>query len=110
MVGLRPYEEVLPALVPWANVVVHEETYDDADYEAWEVDCVHYDDEGDRYESEDYDEWRVAMIGGRELRPYANFAGEVDSWRLELVLNELGKGFLAVDEFAATKGRILTPN
>ncbi len=36
------------------------------------------------------------------IRPYATAAGEVDYFRLELALNELGKSFLVVDEFATT--------
>lgn len=107
--GLRPYEEVLPSLVPWADSVLHEETYDEADYQAWEADCVYYDREGDRIVSEPYEDWRVGRIGNGGLRPYANGAGEVDMWRLELVLNDLGKGFLAVEQFVRGDGWILTP-
>lgn len=108
MAGLRRYEDVLPSLVPWADVVLHEETYEDADYEAWEAECVVEDREGDRMEFETYDDWhrKFDNIG---LRPYANSAGEVDHWRLELVLNELGRGFLSVDEFAEGDGMMLTP-
>ncbi|KRC42721.1 DUF4365 domain-containing protein [Oerskovia sp. Root22] len=108
MVGSRPYDEVLPSLVPWADVILHEETYDDADYEAWEDACVYYDNEGDRIVREGYAEWRREWIGDRTLRPYANSMGEVDSWRLELVLNDLGTSFLAVDRFAEGDGMILT--
>lgn len=107
--GLRPYEEVLPSLVPWADVVLHEETYDEADYEAWESECVYYDREGDRFESEPYHDWRIGLAGDGGLRPYGNGAGEVDFWRLELVLNDLGKGFLAVEQFLGGDGWILTP-
>jgi hypothetical protein len=41
--------------------------------------------------------------------PYDNTAGEVDHYRLELALNELGKAFLVVDEFATSGLRQLTP-
>lgn len=109
MAGLRPYEEVLPSLVPWADAVLHEETYDEADYEAWETECVYYDREGDRIVSESYEDWRGGRISNGGLRPYANGAGEVDMWRLELVLNDLGKGFLAVEQFVRGDGWILTP-
>jgi len=108
MVGLRPYEDVLPSLVPWADVVLHEETYDDADRDAWEEECVRYDREGDRLVSESFTDWQ-AKFDGVGLRPYKNSIGEVDHWRLELVLNDLGRGFLAVDEFAENDGMILTP-
>lgn len=108
MPGLRPYQEVLPDLVPWADVVLHQETYDDAQREAWESECVSWDREGDTWETLSYDDW-ASQFAGAELRPYRNGAGEVDFWRLELVLNDLGRGFLAVHEFAQADGWILTP-
>jgi len=70
--GLSGYAEAVPKLFAWAAVSVHEETYD---------------------------EW-PATRGLTELFPYTNSAGEVDHWRLELKLNELGKAFLVVDQFA----------
>ena len=74
---------------------------------AYEVECVIYDNEGDRFVTEDYDEWRAGRRWA-ELRPYANAAGEVDFWRLELTLNELGRAFLVVDQFAREGGQQLT--
>lgn len=66
-----------------------------------------YDNEGDRFVTEDFAAWR-ANRSAQGLRPYANGAGEVDFWRLELTLNELGRGFLAVDRFGMKGGRLLT--
>lgn len=109
MVGLRPYEDVLPSLFPWADAILHEETYDEADHEAWEAECVRYDREGDRFVSESFEDWMVGREGDGSLRPYSNSANEVDHWRLELVLNDLGKGFLAVDQYAEGNGMILAP-
>lgn len=109
MVGLRPYEEVLPSLFPWADAVLHEETYDEADYEAWEAECVRYDREGDRFVSEPFEDWVIGREGDGSLRPYSNSANEVDHWRLELVLNDLGRSFLAVDEYAEGRGMVLAP-
>lgn len=103
------YDAALPALVPWADVVIHEETYDEAEYDGWESECVYYDNEGDRIVTEDYAEWRAAR-GLEGLRPYANSAGEVDSWRLELKLNGLGEAFLLVNEFAEGSGLFLAPD
>src|SRR5699024_3507996 len=31
LAGAASYENILPSLVPWADVVLHEETYDEAD-------------------------------------------------------------------------------
>ncbi|WP_182142375.1 DUF4365 domain-containing protein [Schaalia sp. JY-X169] len=109
MVGLRPYEDVLPSLFPWADTVLHEETYDEADHEAWEAECVYCDREGDRFVSEAFEEWMIGRGGDGRLRPYSNSVNEVDHWRLELVLNDLGRGFLEVDRYAEGKGMVLAP-
>ncbi|MFT7840678.1 hypothetical protein Q5530_31430 [Saccharothrix sp. BKS2] len=53
------------------------------------------------------DEWRSGRLA-QCLRPYANGAGGVDFWRLELTLNELGKAFLVVDRFEMDGRRLLT--
>jgi len=103
------YNDALPSLVPWADVVLHEETYDEADYEAWEAECVRYDNEGDRLVFQDYEGWKAEQAW-EGIRPYANFAGEVDSWRLELKLNRLGEAFLIVNEFAEAQGLFLAPD
>ncbi len=104
--GRSSYAEVVPRLFAWANVSVHEETYDEADHEQFEAECVIYD-EGDRFETMEYRQW-AAGRGLHDLRPYANAAGEVDYWQLELTLNELGKAFLVVDRFAMEGERQLT--
>lgn len=100
LLGLRSYDEVVPTLFPWAEVSLHTETYDDADDEWFE---------GDRYVIEAFDEQSGARVK-EKLRPYANSAGEVDYWRLELTLNELGQSFLVVDDFAMRPGLHLTPD
>ncbi|WP_346281545.1 hypothetical protein [Pseudonocardia sp.] len=80
--GLASYAEVIPKLFAWADVSVHGETYD----------------------------WAEPGYGeGEGLRPYGNGAGEVDFWRLELTLNEVGKAFLVVDRFATGGLPQLTP-
>jgi len=85
LLGYASYAEVVPRLFAWAGVICHEETYDWADYEP------------------------VRGEGGAtDLRPYTNAAGEVDKWRLELTLNDLGKAFLVLDRFATEGDRQLT--
>lgn len=69
----------------WADVSLHQETYDWADAEPF----AEPTDQGC-------------------LRPYANGASEVDFWRLELLLNHVGKAFLVVDEFATVASPQLT--
>jgi hypothetical protein len=79
-------------------VTLHEETYQEADRDLYETECVVWD-EGDRVFVQEFDEWmRSRQLPG--LRPYGNQSGEVDRWRLELTLNELGRAFLVVDKFA----------
>ncbi|MFI5826927.1 DUF4365 domain-containing protein [Streptomyces sp. NPDC051578] len=84
--GLSSYVEVVPKLFAWANVSLHAETYDDAEYDDYP------------YERDD---WGA-------LHPYMNPSGEVDFYRLELTLNDLGQAFLLVDQFAAEGPRQLT--
>lgn len=105
--GMASYAEVVPKLFAWADVAVHLETYDEASYEEYQSECVIVDKEGDRFVTQDYEEW----LAGKDvdgLRPYANAAGEVDFWRLELTLNDLGRAFLTVDRFAMQGDRQLT--
>lgn len=102
------YEVILPSLVPWADVVVHEETYDIDDHDAYVDECVYEDGDGEMTATEMFDDWS-ARRRRHGLRPYRNVAGEVDHWRLELKLNALGQGFVIVDEFAEAEGRFLTP-
>ncbi|MEU8938779.1 DUF4365 domain-containing protein [Streptomyces goshikiensis] len=84
--GLSSYAEVVPKLFAWANVSLHDETYDDAEYDDYP------------YERDD---WGA-------LHPYMNSSGEVDFYRLELTLNDLGRAFLLVDQFATEGPRQLT--
>lgn len=106
LLGSASYAEVVPPLFAWADVGVHQETYDDADREEFEADFVIYDG-GDRFETMNYRDW-AAERELPSLRPYSNAAGEVDYWRLELALNDLGKAFLVVDKFATEGGPQLT--
>jgi hypothetical protein len=99
LVGPVSYAEAVPKLFAWADADVHEETYDDAEYEQYEAECSIWD-EGDQFFTESFAEWRRSRVA-EGIRPYTNAAGEVDYFRIELTLNELGKAFLIVDNFAA---------
>ncbi|MDJ0318358.1 DUF4365 domain-containing protein [Arthrobacter antibioticus] len=107
LAGLESYDSVLPKLAPWADVGLHEETYDEADHDEWEAECVFYDEDC-RVERQSYSEWH-SKFDETPLRPYSNVAGEVDFWRLEMELNDLGRGFLLLDEFASGDGLIIVP-
>ena len=97
--GMSSYAEVVPKLFAWADVCLHEETYDEAEHDLYEAECAIYD-EGERFE------WRRGRLQDG-LHPYAD-DGEIGYWRLELTLNELGRSFLVVDGFATDGGRQLT--
>lgn len=97
-IGPSSYADTVPRLFAWADVELHEETYDAADQEAFEEECSIWD-EGEQLFRTTFADWQA----GRALpaiRPYENGAGEVDFYRLELALNELGRSFLVVDQFA----------
>lgn len=108
LVGPVSYAEAVPKLFAWADSDVHEETYDDAEYDQYEAECSIWD-EDDQFFTETFEEWRRSRVADG-IRPYANSAGEVDYFRIELTLNELGKAFLVVDKFATEGGRQLTDN
>jgi len=103
--GMSSYAEVVPKLFAWADVSLHDETYDEAEHDQYEADCAIYD-EGERFVTADYTEWRRGRVQDG-LHPYTD-DGEIGYWRLELTLNELGRSFLVVDGFATNGGRQLT--
>lgn len=106
LVGPRSYAEAVSDLFAWADLDVHEETYDAAEHERFEGECSIWD-EGDRFLTSTFEEWR-APLRAMGIRPYENAAGEVDYFRLELALNDLGRAFLLVDRFATEGDRQLT--
>ena len=105
LVGPMSYAETMPKLFAWADADVHEETYNDAEYDQYETECSTWED-GERFLTQEFDEWR-SSLAARGIRPYANVSDEVDQYRIELRLNELGRAFLTVDRFA-TEGALAT--
>lgn len=86
------------ALFPWCHPVVDEEFYeenrDDCDEEDWRsaLSQAMGEDNGVYY-NQDPD----------AIYPYTEAAGEVEYYRLELKLNELGKSFLVVSDHISNK-------
>jgi hypothetical protein len=103
MLGLSSYADVVPGLFAWAEVGLHEETYDEADWDQYDTECRIWDSEI-TFHSEEYSDWKQGRFSG--LRPYSE-DGEVALWRLELTLNELGAAFLVVDRFGSAGKRQL---
>ena len=104
--GLANYAEVVPKLFAWADAHVHQETYDESEYDQYKAVAVFGLREAELF-AVPFEEWRRGLDAER-IRPYRNGGGEVDFYRLELTLNELGKAFLVVDRFAMEGGRLLT--
>jgi hypothetical protein len=104
-----PYEFVFRQLFPWADLSVDEEFYHDRDEELFDDACGMWDGEDKRYigHTEDFREWRSGLP---ELRPYQIDGGEVARYRLELVLNEVGRAFMMLDRFLETGERPGGPN
>ncbi|WP_422750512.1 DUF4365 domain-containing protein [Micromonospora sp. WMMD1219] len=105
--GLASYAEVVPKLFAWADAHVHRETYDGTEYDQYRADCCIWSDEHEVFAAVPFEEWNRGLDAER-IRPYRNGGGEVDFYRLELTLNELGKAFLVVDRFATKGERLLT--
>ncbi len=79
--GIRPYEEVLPDVFPWADLVI------DADF---------YETYGDQ------EYIRLRKQESPDIYPYCSAASEVDWYRFRPVLNEVGEAFLTLDNFLNT--------
>jgi hypothetical protein len=90
-------EDALEHLVPWANYVVDIEAHRQDSEAQWHAECyITYDKEsGIEIFSQDFEDWYrepegLVPVGGN---------GEIEHYRLQLTLNQLGESFIAVDEF-----------
>lgn len=106
LLGSASYAEVVPKFFAWADVDLHEETYDEERHDVYAAVCGHWEEDGLEFTMPrpDWEEQR----SHEAIRPYKNGAGEVDYFRVELSLNTLGKSFMVVDKFAITGRRQLT--
>ena len=95
LAGPRSYAEAVPKLFAWADSNMHEETY----YQVYEAECRFWNEDDELF-TMTYDEW-WSPFTAQGISPYDNAAGEIDYFRIELTLSELGKAFLIVDQFAA---------
>lgn len=94
-----PYTEVFPRLFPWADFSADEEFFEEADEILWhELHCF-YDKEEDEWLAvgDSFEEFRKKLQPMRSL----DHAGEVAEYMMILRLNDLGRAFLAVDEFVS---------
>ncbi|MCH7369824.1 DUF4365 domain-containing protein [Aeromonas sp. MR16] len=90
--------ELAIALFPWCHPVIDEEFYeqncDDYGEEDWReaLSCAIDEDNGVYYQKDP-----------NTIYPYAEGGGEVEAYRLELKLNELGRAFLVVSDHILSK-------
>ena len=99
-IGPSNYATAIPTHYAWADVSLHEETYDDADWDQYDVETRIWGE--DNVHSESFGDWKQGVPDG--LRPYANHSGEVDAYRLELALNELGPWCLGGGRARSSRG------
>lgn len=101
------YAEAVPRMFAWADVRA-----DDVPYE--EVDWLSYEAERpgarvfDQSDWDDFTTWRAGRSDSATLRPFMHTREGLAYWQLELRLNDLGRAFLLVDEFAQRGRRQLT--
>lgn len=110
--GSKPYEEALPQLLPWATLQNFETIVEDHLYDRWQDECVFVDEEyGITFQYEDFDSWKTSVAINNSIMPYSNGANEVDYWKLELMLNDLGHAYLKMADFLDSPYSLaLTPN
>ena len=95
-----PYIDVFPKLFPWAIFTADEEFYKDYDEACWrELNCW-YDQEGDEWilVGDTYENFRKQLDPMR----YIDHMGEVEEYMMVLSLNELGRSFLAIDDYLSS--------
>lgn len=87
----------------WADIRAHEERHEEVDQQAYQAERP-----GDRFDWEDFAAWRAGRPDSVTLRPFLHTVEGLAYWQLELRLNDLGRAFLLVDEFAHRARRQLT--
>lgn len=94
-----PYTMVFPRLFPWADFSADEDFFEDDDKEHWQDYHCFYDKEEDKWlvVGDSFEEFRKKLKPMRSI----NHSGEVAEYMMILSLNDLGRSFLAVDEFVS---------
>ncbi len=90
-------KEMLEHFFPWADVHVDLEAHRAGSESRWESECYQYHDSesGESYYSEEFDDWYQDPT---TLAPVSD-NGEVETYLLNLSLNELGEAFLLLDDY-----------
>lgn len=96
-----PYKKVFPRLFPWADFSADEDFFEEDDESLWrELHCF-YDEEDDKWlvVGDTFEEFRSKLNPMRSM----DHSGEVAEYMMILSLNDLGRSFLAVDEFVSKR-------
>jgi len=88
--------DLIHRLFPWASVSVDEDFYEMHD------ELLDSSEYGDGYPDDEYTPVDPRPEPEEYVYPYTNAAGEVDYYRLQLHLNELGSSFLKVHAFLSS--------
>lgn len=94
-------DEALKFFLPWADFEMDIEAHRDGSMSQWDAECyVTYDkEEGIAIHSQSFEDWYSEPD---EIVPYQE-DGEVESYRLMLTLNGLGRSFMEIDCFLSEK-------
>lgn len=94
-----PYTNVFPRLFPWADFSADEDFFEEDDKSHWRDLHCFYDREDDIWlcVGDTFEEFRKKLNPMRSI----NHSGEVAEYMMILSLNDLGRAFLAVDEFVS---------
>ena len=95
------YTEVFPRLFPWADFSADDDFFEDDDESCWRDLHCHYDEEDDEWlvVGDTFEEFRKKLNPMRSI----DHSGEVAEYMIILSLNDLGRSFLAVDEFVSKR-------
>lgn len=96
-----PYTEVFPRLFPWADFSADEDFFEDDDESLWHELHCHYNEEDDELivVGDTFEEFRSKLNPMRSI----DHSGEVAEYMMILSLNDLGRSFLAVDEYVSKR-------
>lgn len=94
------YSDVFRRLFPWADFEVDHDFYEDDDLESWHQYECYYDGESGEWlqVGDSFEVFRSALDSLDPMRSI-DHAGEIAEFMMNLQLNDLGRSFLAVDDY-----------
>ena len=94
------YSDVFDRLFPWADFTVDHDFYEDDDLQLWQQYECFYDGESGEWlqVGDSFEEFRRVLDSLNPMRSI-DHGGELAEFMLNLQLNDLGRSFLAVDNY-----------